>query len=286
MNASNKLSTDLNRLLKSQNFKNEQELQTFLSNLVGQTIPEFEPEALSNEEKAEDLIFEAYELQGEEAFGNVLEALHLDHDCIPAYEFLGAMQAIHVLAVPYYAYGIELGRKKFAKEIKSQRGHFWSIHETRPFMRCMINYAICLVTMNDIDSAMEVYKEIIALNKGDNMGVRNQYGLLLISKKMYNEYLKLDKQFHFESSPEACFNRLLHSYVTTGESQQTVDLITKAKMQNKYFIGVLTSKSRPKSIPNSYEVGSKDEALIYGDYAYNIWHDVEGAIAFLNKHKK
>ena len=286
MKPSNKLSTDLNRLLKAQDFKSEKEVQEFLSKLVGQTIPEFEPEALSIEEIAEDLVFQAYDLDPDNGIAKILEALALDPDCISAYEYLGSIQPISHLALPYYAYGIQIGRKKFAIELIDDRGQFWAIHDTRPFMRCMNNYASCLVGIGHSDKALEVYKEILALNVSDNMGVRNQYGLFLIAATMFDEYVKLDEKFGHESSAMPCFNRVLHSFMTQGETPHTIDLLKTAKAQNKYIIQVLTAKSQSDVLPESYAIGSKDEALIYADFAYDVWPKVEGAMEFLMKNKK
>ena len=286
MKPSNKISTDLNRLLNAQDFKSEKEVQEFLSKLVGQTIPEFEPEALSIEEIAEDLVFQAYDLDPDNGIAKILEALALDPDCISAFEYLGTIQPISHLALPYYAYGVQIGRKKFAIEMIDDRGQFWAIHDTRPFMRCMNNYASSLVGMGHSDKALDIYKEILALNESDNMGVRNQYGLFLIAAKMFDEYVKLDEKFGHESSATPCFNRVLHSFMTQGETPHTIDLLKTAKAQNKYFIQVLTAKSQSDVLPESYAIGSKDEALIYADFAYDVWHEIEGAVDFLIKNKK
>jgi tetratricopeptide (TPR) repeat protein len=242
MKPSDKKMTDLNRLLKTQEFKDPKELENFLSSLIGQTIPEFEPEALSIAEQAEDLVSEAYDIEPEEALGNVLEALTMDPNCIPAYEYLGSIQAVSHLAMPYYAYGVEIGRKKFSKEMTQDRGHFWGIVETRPFMRCFNNYASCLVGMGHAEKTLEIYKEILELNENDNMGVRNQYGLFLIWAEMFDDYIKLDKQFEMESTAMPSFNRALHSFLTKGDCLETIELLKKAKAQNKYFIPVLTAK--------------------------------------------
>ncbi len=49
------------RMLKSQTFKSEEELAQFLKSITGKTIPDFPKEALSPQEQAHDLVFEAYE---------------------------------------------------------------------------------------------------------------------------------------------------------------------------------------------------------------------------------
>lgn len=278
--------TDLNRLLKTQDFKNEAELRAFLDSMIGQTVPEFEPEALSVEEKAEDLVFAAYELSDDEAFSNVLDALNIDPDCIAAYEYLGSMQPVPQLALPYYAYAIQLGREKFAKELREDRGHFWGITETRPFMRCLNNYASCFASIGQAERSLDIYKEIIELNEQDSMGVRFPYGLFLLRAGMFDEFTQLDSEFGMESTSMSVFNRVLYNFLTKGVVPETLNLLKKAKTLNKYIIPVLTAKTASDHLPDSYALGSKDEALIYSDFAFDVWHELDGARAFLIKNKK
>lgn len=57
-----KMMADLQRLLATQDFKSEVEINDFLNKLAGAKIPSFPTEALSFAERAEDLVFEAYHL--------------------------------------------------------------------------------------------------------------------------------------------------------------------------------------------------------------------------------
>ena len=116
---------------------------------MGQGIPEFEKEALTFEEQAEDLVMEVSELE-EDAVANILEAVELDPECIMAYDYLGNMQPAPPLAIAYYAYGVQIGREKFQKEIKENMGELWYHHHMRPFLRYRNNYAHCLYTIGRV----------------------------------------------------------------------------------------------------------------------------------------
>jgi tetratricopeptide (TPR) repeat protein len=285
MKRPDKMMSDLQRLLKTQNFQSKKELEAFMNNLVGQSIPEFEKEALSLEEQAEELVTEAHELDMEQAMINILHALELDPDCIPAYEFLGALQPVPQLALPYYAYGVQVGRKKFERELKEERGHFWLIFETRPFIQILGNYASSLFALGKDVESMNAFREILELNTSDNMGVRYHFGLCLLENRLFDEFLQLDMKFNHEESSMMAFTRLLHSFMVKGEVKETVEL-NKAKKLNKNMIAVLTSKNSPRKIPSFYSPGSKDEALTYAGFGYEVWQKTKGAIAFLLKHKK
>jgi hypothetical protein len=54
-----KMLTDLHRLLDTQDFKTKEEVELFLNNMKNEPIPEFDREALTDQEIAQDLVFEA-----------------------------------------------------------------------------------------------------------------------------------------------------------------------------------------------------------------------------------
>jgi len=175
-----KVFQDLQRLLESQNFKSENELRKFMDGLMGKPIPSFPKESLTIKEQAQDLIFEAIEQPDDKGYQLALKALQMDTDCIEAYEYLGTLEPIPETAILYYKYGIEIGRRIFAKTyFKDSIGHFWMIHETRPFMRCMQAYADCLKDMGRYHDSVLVFEEMIKLNPNDNQGIRDQLLLYL-----------------------------------------------------------------------------------------------------------
>lgn len=286
MHNPNKMMTDFQRLLKTQNFKNIEEAEAFMKQMVGQKIPEFEKEALSLEEQAEDLVMEAQDMRMEDGMLNVLEALDLDPECIMAYEYLGNSQPAPQLGISYYAYGVQLGKEKHKQDIEESKGELWYLHHLRPFLRCLNNYANCLYTLGSYEKSLTVYKEILELSKGDNMGVRYIFGTYLLEQDKLTEFENLDKDFEYEDTTMCCFNRVLHSFLKTGESAETLKLLTDAKEKNKFVITILTAKNLKDDNAGSYSMGSKDEAQYYASFAYDTWNNIDGAVDFLRKNKK
>ena len=56
----NKILSDLHRLLETQNFKNDEEINEFLKKYQSEGIPEFPTDVLNNAEQAEDKIYKAF----------------------------------------------------------------------------------------------------------------------------------------------------------------------------------------------------------------------------------
>lgn len=129
--------TDLQRLLGSQNFQSESELQKFIDTFNGQQIPSFPNAALNFQEQAQDLVFAAYELPLAKARKNIEKALQLDSNCIEAYEFLGSIEKSVEIASTFYEKGIAIGRQIFGgKYWEEHKGEFWGF--TKHDLLCVV----------------------------------------------------------------------------------------------------------------------------------------------------
>jgi tetratricopeptide (TPR) repeat protein len=201
----NKLLTDLQRLMATQDFKLEEEARKFLDSIAGQKIPSFPKEALTAQEQAQELVFAAYGLSPAKGRACIEKALILDPECIEAYEYLADMEPVPQIAIAFYERGIAIGRKLFGgKYLKEHKGMFWGFHETRPFMRCLQSYSDSLYDMGKVKECVDVLEELIALNPNDNQGVRDQLLLYLIQldeKEKFKNMLRNTKKtilpFHF-----------------------------------------------------------------------------------------
>src|SRR5690349_21294663 len=98
--------------------------------------------AESPSEAANELVYEAMEVDNDEdAFTLVQSALLLDPQCILAYEYLAECELLPALSVPHYAWAVQLGRRRFGGAfLEKNKGRFWQLDETKPFMRCLYGY--------------------------------------------------------------------------------------------------------------------------------------------------
>lgn len=282
MQKKDKLTTDIQRILNTQDFKSKEKMQAFLNVMMKDSIPEFPKEALNEKEQAENLVFEAYELSLVKAMNNITEALRLDRECIRAYEFLGDIQPDDVLSMIYYEKGISIGWKLFDETyIEIHRAGFWGMQETRPFMRCLFNYSECLYTLGEKNSCVAIQEKMLEINPTDNQGIRDFLMLYLIELDHDQKFLKYDKQYKNDFLASALFNRALFYFKTKGNSPKSNNQLKKAIGANKHITSYLISKKEIHSLPEHYALGSPEEALIYADYARTVWKKIEGAIQWL-----
>ncbi len=232
-----KFMTDLHRLLGTQEFQNEDDLKNLMNGLVGQKIPSFSKNALTNKEQAQDLVLEAYELTPAKAKKKIEKALELDPDCIEAYEYLSVCESSLELESIFLEKGIAIGRRLFFEEnFEYYKGKFWGILETRPFMRCLQLYSEILYLKNKKKECIDILEEMIELNPNDNQGVRDHLMLYLIELDEIKKFEKYTKMYKDDEMAFSLFNQALFAFKTEGDTVKSKKQLQKALKYNK-FVG-------------------------------------------------
>jgi tetratricopeptide (TPR) repeat protein len=281
-----KVMLDLERLLQTQEFKSAEEMQAFVNKyLVGQTIPEFDRQALTPAEQAQDMVYEANQVADlMEAEGLVFDALQLDPECVEAYEFMGERAVSPVASLTLFKEGYTLAAKKLGEKFFQQNaGLFWGIHESRPYMRCLKAYGDCLNLLGDPEAALDVYLRMLELNPNDNQGVRDLAGALCLELNQLDQFEKLHQQFEDDHSAFHFFNHALFLFLTQGDTEISRAALQKAKSQNKHVLPLFTSRKELPQFPDSHGVGDKNEAIYYAHIAREVWREKPGAMEWLAK---
>lgn len=274
---------DLHKLLEKQDFQSEKELEDFIQKLSEGPIPSFVPD--TEAEQAEELVYEAMGLDAEEQRELLMEALDLDPDCIAAYHALGAAEMHPAIAMAFFERGIALGAERFQSEayLQQNRGHFWGLTETRPFMQCLQGAADSQFYLGRVLEAMALWSLMLELNPNDNQGVRYDLMLCLAGLGDHAEFDKLEKQFDDDASAAAYFNRVLNLFTLHGPGPQALQALQTARAQNKFIVPLLLKPDAPAYSVSGYTLGSKEEAIAYLDKAHMVWSGVPGAKDWLKR---
>ncbi len=275
---------DLHRLLAKKDFKSESELKDFMNSIMMKPISEIPDEELTNEERAQDLVEDSYDLPMLDAVKNIEAALNLNPDCIEAYEYQGSVQRSVESALSYYEKGVNIGKRIFGgKYLKEHKGQFWGFHETRPFMRCMYQYSDCLYKLGKKNESISVLEEMIDLNPNDNQGVRDQLMLYLLEQNEFDKFKKYSREYSEDGTAFTHFNRALFAYMKEGESDRSNELLKTAIEENKFVLPMLIFSKLQTEMPNTYGIGDKNEAKYYSVFAQRIWQQTPGAVKWLMK---
>lgn len=259
--------------LEGKNFESIEEITSFLNNRVDS--PKKTPKG--NKEQAQQLIYDAFESEGNKRYSLARKALDLNPDSVDAYNILAEEAESLEEASQIYKKGMLTGQKELGKNyFRENKGHFWGLHETRPFMRAKGNYASTLYQLGNINEAILHFKELLQLNPNDNQGARYSLFIAYVDKGDLRKALELLEQYD-EGSAQGLYNKLLLELLEHGFTAKAKKLLKEAKSQNKYVIPFLTGKKRlPSQIPDMYGWGDEGEAIIYADAHLHLWKKVVG----------
>jgi tetratricopeptide (TPR) repeat protein len=219
------------------------------------------------------------------AIAYALRAVRLNSACLDARMLLAIAaegprdELIEEIQAIVAAGEADLGSEFFAEN----RGQFWGIIETRPYMRARSRLADELYLAGRIGDAVRHYEEMLRLDPNDNQGVR--YCLLSHyletrdlagAQRLFNEYKD-------EASAIFAWGRVLERYLA-GELSETDQALQDARRENVYVEEFITGREKlPKSRPDYYSPGDVTEAIVCMDEIGNAWKKYPDAVQWLKK---
>ncbi|MBP1969362.1 tetratricopeptide (TPR) repeat protein [Virgibacillus natechei] len=270
---------DLQNALEGQNFDSEEEVQPFMDELMkNQELPS--PVSSSPRDLAQDKLYEAQVEKGAKRRKLIKEALDIYPNSPDAYLLMAAdtssMNEQHSL----FHQALLAGEKDLGKDFfKENKGHFWLMIETRPYMRAKADYATVQYNLGDKESAMEHYEELLELNPNDNQGIRYQLLRIYLEEEKYVPAKHLIKQYEKEQSANFLFNEALLHYRTNGITPKTKALLKKATEQNPYVKDYLLDKKPiPRHSQDFMGIGDESEAIVYAQEHIHLWKEAQALL--------
>ncbi|MFZ0544016.1 MAG: hypothetical protein WAM60_01165 [Candidatus Promineifilaceae bacterium] len=282
--AMDKMMADLGRLLEEQEFDSIDDINVYLQQLMasGEAIPSAAPRTPL--EKAQELMYEAWEATGKRRVKLASEALAISEDCADAYVLL-AEEAGGTLeeARDLYAAGVKAGERALGEEpFEEAVGHFWGILETRPYMRARAGLAGCLWQLGQRAEAIGHYEEMLRLNPGDNQGIRYTLLNCYLEEEKGPETKRLLAEYEDDSTATWLYNQALFLYQQEKASKKAKAQLHKALKHNPHVPAYLLGRKRlPKRLPPYVGFGDENEAVYYAAEAGHLWVQQEGALDWL-----
>lgn len=270
--------------MNNQDFESADEVENYLNKNINQQGVK---KTLSNKEKAQELLYDAYESTGNKRIELAKKALKLYPNNPDAYNILAELELNPVKEEQLLLKAIEVGEKELGKNFfKEHIGHFWGIVSTRPYMRAKYNYAVFLHDADRLEEAIHQYKELLQLNPNDNQGVRYELFIAYVEQGLLKKAEALLKKFDETMTANGTYNLVLIEFLLNGATKKAKQLLQKAKQQNPFVPDyLLGKKSIPMFLPKHYQLGSEEEAIIYADNHWNLWAGNPKLLDFLKKGK-
>lgn len=246
--------------------------------------------------QAQELAWQAYQAKPVEARSLARRALKLDPDCADAYVVVGNLAEDAKSAIAQYEMGVAAGKRAIERELgpdafASEAGHFWGIVSTRPYMRALENLATARWHADQQDEAIRLLRELIRLNPNDNLGVRYTLVNWLLETRRTAEAGRLIAQFGDEPTCHWLYSKALWHYQRSGDSQAARRALADAVEANPHVrrhMALIVREaiedpdaSELSALPETYTLGSPEEAEIYLHESLGAWTASGDAIMWL-----
>ncbi|GAA61474.1 hypothetical protein P20652_3353 [Pseudoalteromonas sp. BSi20652] len=168
--------------------------------------------------------------------------------------------------------------------IKNNTGHFWGLHETRPYMMLRAHRAKINALHGYTQKAQSELETLLTLNPNDNQANRFLLMNCLIINKQWEKLDALLADFDFQEL-HATASRALSAFVKHGDSKPANDYKKMLQQQNKHFTKILTGQEKLKEQqPPYYSPGSKEEVAVYLEsLGKQAWISVPASLFWLRK---
>jgi tetratricopeptide (TPR) repeat protein len=162
----------------------------------------------------------------------------------------------------------------------------WLSLENRPFLRAYHYYGLKHLSMDEIETALCIFNNILDLNPNDNQGVRALVIQSYLSMKRPLDVLRIVDRFPDDGLADSLYGKILALF--------QLDRIKKAKKSLKEAAKLLPlvakeiSKKqhrKPKLLnPGFSTFGGEDEAYYFWQANAQNWKDTPGAIEFMREY--
>ncbi len=284
--AMERVTLEVERFAQTLSFESLDQANAALRQRFSRPIDDLPSTATTPLEKAQDLVYRAFEARGRRRTQLARKALDLSADCADAYVVLAEKTHDPEEARVLYKNGVAAGERALGPDVFAQEaGHFWGIVRTRPYMRARFGLAQCLEALDRCEEALEHYRELLRLNPGDNQAVRYSLLAALLLAGRDDEAATLLDQFGDEPTALWRYGRALSVFRREGDSRAARERLREALRTNRHVPEFLTGRSEwPGPEPASYAPGSREEAVLCDTDLGEAWRATPDAVRWLQAH--
>jgi tetratricopeptide (TPR) repeat protein len=233
---------------------------------------------------AQELIYQAWEAPTRaEERRLAQQALALWSDCADAYNVFARHARSLKEQRRQYELGLSAGERALGPAVFAQeRGHFWGLLETRPYMRARQGLAYTLWQLGEHQAAMAHLWAMLDLNPMDNQGLRYLLANWLLAEDAAAGLDRLLALYPDEWSANLAYTTALHRFRQDGASRPATKALRYALKINAFVPAYLLGDTPlPKTLPDYVGMGDEREAEAYAAEAKALWEATPGATVWL-----
>lgn len=242
------------------------DIDALMASLTGPSAYESLNDAeAERKDEAQQIAFDGMEAGSEaEARKLAKRALRLDPDCVDALVLMNDLDAqTRMQRIEGLKKAVEVGERSIgAKFIQENKGHFWLLLETRPWMRALDRLATELKEAGLNPDAIKIFEKMLELNPNDNQGVRDPLLGLYLTVNDLKGAGGLLKQYEDDALANFAWGRVLERFLA-GDHTGAEAALEVARAANRHVELYLTArKPLPEDPPEMYSPGSEEEAVL------------------------
>lgn len=185
-------------------------------------------------------------------------------------------------ALEFYNEIITMYETFFGKAyFEKNKGDFWLILDTRPYMRAMFGKGQIYFEMGQSAAAAEIFAYMLELCPGDNVGARHYLAHCYIDLKQYDKAEELYS--HYEDYfCDMLWSRVLYLIAADAPDAELKQAVKEANESNKFVVRFLADDAADFPEPLEYTIcGGEDEAYMYAAQFKRVWEKVPNAIPYI-----
>lgn len=271
----------VHRLVAARDFDSTDQVRAYLDTLVGQ-LPTAAPTTPA--ERAEDIVYAAWEAPAAFRADRARQALAIDPDCVDAVVLLAAHTSDPGEADRLWEQAAAMGQRRLEAPDRpsAEDGDAWADPTTRPALRARLGRAMHRRAQGDLDAAVADMEELLRLDPDDHQGVRYVLAPTLLSLGRDGEAAALLDRFADDESADWAYHRLLLTLRRGAAEADRRRLLRAARKRNEdvpaYLLG---EQAPPDPLPDILVRGEDSEAAVYAALAGQAWEATPDALDWL-----
>lgn len=239
---------------------------------------------MTNEQAAQDLYYEAMETGDLDLIEDALDLDPENVDCLLV--LLDGVDSDDPEGLTVARQIVEIAKKKLGKKtFEEDKGHFWGLLETRPYMRARSVLALRLMAMGRWDEAIKEHEGMLELCPNDNLGIRYPLLALYLQESRLKDAAKLLETYKEERpySSQMLWGYVLERFLADDLTGAAASLKPARKLNGFFEAYLKGHRKLPKESPGYYSPGSREEAQIGTAIFKPAWDAHPEAIEWLLK---
>ena len=236
--------------------------------------------------EAQELAYQAMEASDVTVAAELCrEALRLDADCVDALLFHATLTA-HTAEerVKEFSEAVAAGERALGEDaFENDRGHFWGLTETRPYMRARHNLAEALWATGRCSDAIGHLEAMLDLNPNDNQGLRYVLVGWQLAESRHEDARRTLDAHAGDRFAGFLWAEVLQRFLAEDQDG-ALEALASAREHAANVEPYLIGKRRlPSSLPDYYSPGDESEAIHAAAMLLEAWTRNSTAIFWLRQ---